>query len=113
MPDLPVGLGEVLYVALAHVLDHVELHGSYPPEMAQDMRLVLAAYSKGRSRSLAAQGVPQVGVDRYTDTASGSLARWLNIRALGRKQTQGDFDRWQQELFAREDDDDQTDNPEA
>lgn len=98
LPMVPVATAEILYVALDHVLTHVEEHGSYPKHLSEDMRRVMGTYNKLRANTLILRGGTPETVRKYTEMASRSLARWLMSRSAKHEELQGDFDRWAGEL---------------
>lgn len=104
IPMIPVAAAEILYVALDHVLTHIEQNGEYPKHMADDMRRVLGTYHKVRANAMAHRGLDATSVAKYTQTAQRSLARWLDSRAAKTVELSEHFDQWKEELGDREDD---------
>lgn len=104
IPMIPVAAAEILYVALDHVLTHIEANGEYPKHMSDDMRRVLGTYHKVRVNAMSHRGHDATAVAKYTDTAQRSLARWLDSRAAKSEELEGHFDQWKEELGDREED---------
>lgn len=98
LPMIPVATAEILYVALGHILAHVEKHGNYPPHMAESMRQVMGTYHKVRTNTMAHRGHNAASVQRYTAMAQRSLQRWLETRAAKTEELEAHFDRWAEEL---------------
>lgn len=100
---VPVATAEILYVALGHVLAHVEKHGTYPPHMAESMRRVMGTYHKVRANTMAHRGHNAASVQKYTATAQRSLTRWLESQTAKTEELEAHFDRWAEELIASDD----------
>lgn len=104
LPMIPVATAEILYVALDHVLTHVEKHGEYPKHMSDDMRRVLGTYNKVRTNAMAQRGHNAAAVTKYTEMAQRSLGRWIDHRAAKTVELTEHFDQWKEELGEREED---------
>jgi hypothetical protein len=102
VPMIPVAAAEILYVAMDHILTHIDKHGEYPKHMSDDMRRVLGTYHKVRSNAMAHRGHDAMAVRRYTETAQRSLAQWMNLRAAKSEELEGHFDQWKEELGDRQ-----------
>ncbi|NGX08749.1 hypothetical protein [Mycobacteroides franklinii] len=96
--QIPISYGEVLFVALSHVLDYLDKHGEYPPGMATNMRVVLAAYDHDRTKLLQSRGISDVAVKRYTTQSAEGLAKWLDSKALRDENSSEHFEEWSKEL---------------
>ncbi|OHU64002.1 hypothetical protein [Mycobacteroides chelonae] len=96
--QIPVSYGEILYVALSHVLDYLEEHGEYPAGMATNIRVVLAAYNHDRTKTLQARGISEEAVKRYTAHSAEGLAKWLGSKALRDENSSEHFEEWSKEL---------------
>lgn len=100
---IPVGVGELMYVSLMHVMDHVEEHGQYPPGMAMHMRKALRRYEKDRTESLVNMGFPATAVLQYTQNARQRLSEWINEKSAKTLDAQADFSEWKKELASDDD----------
>ncbi|CPS10133.1 hypothetical protein [Mycobacteroides abscessus] len=96
--QIPISYGEVLYVALSHVLDYLEEHGEYPHGMAANIRVVLASYDHDRTKLLQSRGISEVAVKRYTAQSAEGLAKWLDSKALRDENSTEHFQEWAREL---------------
>lgn len=103
-PHVPANIAEILYVSLRHVLDYVEEHGTYPQRMVDNMRKLVGAYDRQRTKALGAQNISPDATRRYTGMAAFALARWLDTQAAREQVTQEDFDKWAEELTSDTDD---------
>lgn len=100
---VPVAVGELMYVSLMHVLDHVEEHGTYPPGMAIHMRKALRRYEKDRTNALLRAGFQATAVVRYTANAKKKMGEWINERSAKTPEAQADFSEWKKELASGDD----------
>jgi hypothetical protein len=97
-PQIPVGVGELVYVALKDILNYVTERQTYPPGLATCMTQVLRQYEKDRTAALTQRGIPPTSVLRYTLAASEKLDTWIAERSARTDVAQAHFDKWQKEM---------------
>ena len=97
-PQISLPVAEILYIAMDHVLEHVEGMDDALVENMHQGDEDVKTYSKYRTAVLAKRGNGSDAAREYTDIARGALNRWLGTRATKRQAMQGDFDQWAREL---------------
>ncbi|MDM2418385.1 Uncharacterised protein [Mycobacteroides abscessus subsp. massiliense] len=103
-PQIPAYTGEMLYVALSHVLDYIDTHGDYPPGMVENMRAVLAMYAQQRTAALKSRGITEKSIEQATAETAENLAKWLDEKAHRTEQAESHFDEWTRELSSDDQD---------
>lgn len=97
-PLIPLTISEVVYVAFSSTLDWLEKNSDYPPGMLANMRRVVEKYDSDRAASLKSRGFREDVIRAYTDAAASKLVEWLDAQAAKNDVSQGDFDKWYEEL---------------
>lgn len=100
---IPLGVGELMYVSLAHVLDYVSEHGTYPPGLRENMRQVLRRYERDRTNALVERGFPATAVLTYTQNATAKLNEWIDQKSARTEAAQEHFNQWLEEWTDGED----------
>lgn len=95
---IPVGVGELMYVSLRHVLDYVEANDACPPALSANMRKALRRYEKDRTEALIQRGFSATAILRYTQNAHAKLQEWLAEKSAKTSEAQEDFSKWKEEL---------------
>lgn len=101
-PKIPLGLGEMLYISLNHVLNYVKANGHYPDDMADSIRKLLSRYENDRTGALLMQGIPGVAIDRYTEFTALKWGKWMTEEREKHRALRNDFDLWAKELESGE-----------